>query len=251
MGGIVPVFDPTTGASGGPAPVAGGASLYNLGTVVDLTDGSWTLYDPLSAIQSVAFSGSKNTVTFNAVTGSNNRVWATNVATADAPRWYRALSIDGNAIDSDTLISMQVSGTWDYAVRDFRPQLVVGLCLDPTTTTRANILGQGFLANLNETGNPAFGSWANTAGTVTSTGLASISGQYLGQYGARRGGYGIATALDASDLWLNYIQRVFASTLTSTATVYEIVGLGTNSSSAILLNDQTAFILTTSMIKAK
>ena len=55
----------------------------------------------------------------------------------------------------------------------------------------------------------------------------------------------------SSDLWLNYIQRVFASTLTSTATVYEIVGLGTNSSSAILLNDQTAFILTTSMIKAK
>ena len=249
---IAKVFDPYTGAANGNLPPpSGGASLFDLGTVVDLTDGTWTLYDPLGAIQSVSFGGSKNTVTFNAVGGSNDHVWATNTFTADAPRWYRALEIDGNAMDSDTLVSMQVSGTWDYTVRDFRPQLIAGLCLNPTTTTRADILGQGFLSNLNETGNPAFGCWANTAGSVTGTGLASISGQYLAQYGARRGGYGICTALDASDLWLNYIQRVLALTLTSTATVYEIIGLGTNSASPILLNDQTAFTLTTSMIKAK
>ena len=38
-----------------------------MGSPIDLTDGSWTLYDPVSMIKSVAFAAGKTTVTFNAV----------------------------------------------------------------------------------------------------------------------------------------------------------------------------------------
>jgi hypothetical protein len=55
---VVPCFDPTTGASGGPSGGGGTPSLSDVAfTVVDLTDGSWTLFDPDNAVQSVAFAG--------------------------------------------------------------------------------------------------------------------------------------------------------------------------------------------------
>ena len=74
---IFPCFDPTTGASGG-ASGGGGGSLYDvsMGSAVNLTDGSWTLSDPDSLVDSVSFSGGFNTVTMNALAaGASHYRW--------------------------------------------------------------------------------------------------------------------------------------------------------------------------------
>ena len=73
--GIVNAFDPAGGANGGFVPGAGGAaSLTDIAfQTIDLTDGSWTLLDPDSLVDTVTFSGGFNTVTWNTLAaGSSN-----------------------------------------------------------------------------------------------------------------------------------------------------------------------------------
>ncbi len=61
---------------------------------IDLTDGTWTLEDPDGLVDTVAFSSGTNTVTFNAVAGSNNYNISSGT-TFRGPRWYKLLSISG------------------------------------------------------------------------------------------------------------------------------------------------------------
>ena len=86
---VTPCFDPATGASGG-APPAASASLYDLTlTEVNLADGSWTLEDPDSLVDTVTYSASGNLVTWNTLAaGSANYRWDSGT-TVRAPRWYK------------------------------------------------------------------------------------------------------------------------------------------------------------------
>ena len=95
---VAPAFNPTTGASGG-APPAASASLANLPlTVVDLTDGSWTLEDPDNLVASVTHAGGDNIVTWNALAaGSADYNWSGGT-NHRAPRWYKLLDIDGTQV---------------------------------------------------------------------------------------------------------------------------------------------------------
>lgn len=255
MAGIVPVFDPTTGASGGPAAGGGGGtSLLDLGSPVDLTDGSWTLYDPASMIKSSAFAGGKMTITFNAVSPSYGHVINTNNAVADFPRYYRAVSIDGTAMDTDSLLTQLVALTPDLAVRDFHSAFLIGLATGPAIdTVRATILGQGAYCDLGTSGNPSVGCWALTATTKTSTGITTRSANYTGLYGARKGGTQGLIALDASGLYLDDMSRVYTGTLAAAVPIYEIVSVaprdGSGAAGTITDGEQMAFTATSSIIR--
>jgi len=86
--GIVPVFDPDTGAPGGPA-TGGGVSLASLPwRTVDLTDGSWSLTDPDSLVKSNTYSGGFNNVVMNALAaGNTDYAWGSAPRSSAPRRW--------------------------------------------------------------------------------------------------------------------------------------------------------------------
>lgn len=147
-----PGYDFTAGGGGG------GLSLYDLTPeIIDLTDGSWTLEDPDSLVQGVSFSSGFNTVTWNALAvGSADYRWASGT-TVRAPRWYKTLQIDGNNITNGDYLITMVRTELDLTIRDFYQRVVCGTCLDPLSTDANVIDGMYGTANLNTTGNPAYG----------------------------------------------------------------------------------------------
>ena len=163
------VFDPYTGAAnGGIIPSGGKSSLYKpTFNEVDLTDGSWTLYDPDSLIQSVSFSSGYNTVTWNALAvASLNYNWSAG-GEHRAPRWYKDNSIDGNIVttmDYNVFTSvLQIDGTVD----DFNQAVLMGVCIDPTATSVFVVdVSGGYVTKL--TGNnPAWGTQQYTSSTTS------------------------------------------------------------------------------------
>jgi hypothetical protein len=256
MSGIVPVFDPTTGASGGPAAGGGGGtSLLDMGSPIDLTDGSWSLYDPVSMIKSTAFAGGKMTITFNAVAPSGGHVINTNNAVADFPRWYRAVEIDGTAMDTDSLLTQLVALTPDQTVREFNSAFLIGLATGPAIdTVRATILGQGAYCELGTgTINPSVGCWGLTSTTKTGTGNATVTGNYSALYGGRKGGPQGMMALDSGGLFLQAAARTYTGTLAAAATIYEIVAVAPRDASGgggtITDGEKMAFTATSSIIR--
>jgi len=166
---ITNVFDPYTGAANGgviPSP-GGGGTLYKPTLIeVNLTDGSWTLYDPDSLIQSVSFSGGYNTVTWNALAvASLNYNWAAG-GEHRAPRWYKDNSIDGNlvnTIDFNVFTSvLQV----DETVDDFNQAVLMGIAQDPAVTDLFYVdASGGYFTKL--TGNdPAWGTHQYASATT-------------------------------------------------------------------------------------
>ena len=137
---------------------SGGTSLYDLPmTEVDLTDGSWTLYDPDGLIDTVSFSNGYNTVTFFAGGNTSNQRW-TGTTTVTAPRWYKTLQIDGNTVtllDPSWFVCRMQN---DLTVDDFNQQNVFGTAADPTATN-TNTMGL------------AGGTWLRTTGGNTGYGV--------------------------------------------------------------------------------
>ena len=172
---------------------AGGTSLYDIApTLVDLTDGSWTLYDPDSLIKGVTHSGGYNTVTWNALgAGSNNYIWSSGV-TIRAPRWYKLLTIDGSQVTTDDLINAFFLGKTDTTVKDFNHQFVFGVCTDPTSVAASTIDASGGLVYQNTTGNPGGGIYTeNLRSAMDNASNDAIVGNVLrgGRYmGGRRPG---------------------------------------------------------------
>lgn len=163
---IAPAFNPETGASGGGSPAAS-ASLANLTpTAIDLTDESWTLYDPDSLVKSVAFTGGANLVTWNELdTGSADYNWSSGT-THRAPRWYRLLTISGVQVKSTHTLNMTTEIIGDVSVNDFAQQVVVGAAFDPSSTAHTTIDGSGGIYNKTTGGNPAYGTWQLNSATT-------------------------------------------------------------------------------------
>ena len=166
---IVPCFDYNTGASGGPIPCGGGGgtSLSGLTPVlVDLTDGSWTLYDPDSLVQSVAHSAGWNTVTWEAVTASADYNWSTASGSMRAPRWYKKLLLDTTqVISTDSLAfhsEMEASRT-DSSL----DKVILTVAEQPGSTDVALIRAVGGAANKVSSTQISGGAYAYSAETVT------------------------------------------------------------------------------------
>jgi hypothetical protein len=168
---IVPCFDPATGASGG-APPAASASLYDVPrTVVDLTDGTWTLYDPDSLIDTtygtngVTFSGGFNTIQWAGLAvGSLNYNWAASGAHR-APRWYKALEIDGNAVETGPMSVLHTVMEHDPAFTAFDQQIVMAAATDAASVAVSDVAGSGGYFHRAGAANPLYGVWTYTSQT--------------------------------------------------------------------------------------
>lgn len=233
---IFPCFDPTTGASGG-ASGGGGGSLYDvsMGSAVNLTDGSWTLYDPDNLVDSVSFSGGFNTVTMNALAvGASHYRWDNSATNNRAPRWHKEWFIDTTRITSDDLTTHTNIIEVDQTIKEFNWTLCAGVCVNPTTITRNQIDGMGAGSTLNPTeSNARYGHWRNTSMPVVFNANTRKVVQ-VGQYGARHMGTTCYMALDASNI---HLQRGFASGAEGIGTgnsLHLIVGLGTRTNTSTI-----------------
>ena len=161
---IVYPKSPTDMGGGGAAPAAG-ADLSALGFVaVDLTDSSWTLYDPDDLVDSVSHSSGVNTVTMNALgTGNLHYSWV-NATNMRAPRWYKELKIaDADGADTFTL---QVLMEYQAASSRFATQMVAGIAEDATGTVYNDIELLGAVVQSPKTGNQAGGAFGRQSGAI-------------------------------------------------------------------------------------
>lgn len=224
---IVPAFDPTTGASGGPASGgSSGVSFYDLSyETVDLTDGSWTLLDPDALVDTVSFSGGFNTIVWNALaTGSTDYIWSgTNNR---APRWYKLLTIDGSQVTSDDMLALGLLLEADDTFTDFNQRVVAGMAVDPTSTVSSTIKCVGSVFTRAGTGNQTYGAFtvnSQTTGSAATAakavGMVQVGGQYLGS--------SIYHVLDGSNVRVQSGSRNATSVVTTGTDVYLCVGVGT------------------------
>ena len=143
------------------------ASLADLTPVlVDLTDGSWTLYDPDSLVDTVAHSAGWNTITWEAVTASSNYNWSTASGSQRAPRFYKKLLLDTTQVTStDCLLfttEMEASRTDSSLTK-----VILTVAEQPGSTDVALIRAVGGAANKVSTTQISGGAYAYSAETVT------------------------------------------------------------------------------------
>jgi len=234
---IVPCFDPVTGASGGPAPTGGGASLFGVvPTVIDLTDGTWTLYDPDSLINTtygtngVTFSGGFNTVQWAGLgIGDRDYNWA---AGGDhrAPRWYKNFEIDGNAVETGAIQVYQSIIEADLTVSDFNEQVVCGVAVDAASTSLFTVDGSGGYFARVQAGNPEYGTWQYSAQT-SGVNSNSVKGYGAILRGALNIGSGVYIAVDAGgERTVSGSRNGGNTTAAASAPQHLMVGFGIRSS---------------------
>lgn len=210
---------------------------------IDLTDG-WTLEDPDNLIDTVAFSSGKNTITWNAASGSANLVM-TNGSTFRGPRWYKLLSISGQQATTATpLVFVTDIEPDNSSASDFGQKHYIGTSHNPTSTTTDTIKGVGAVWQINDNSTTIqMGAWTRTTTSLQSSALnqrqmmASLRGfESLGSpsfMNIRSNDVVAATNARASG------QNAIGG---SGANLYVIVALGTMSNSAsIAAGDQTIF----------
>lgn len=228
---ITPCFDPTTGASGGAAP-SGGGSLNDVPMTgpVDLTDGSWTLLDPDGLIDTVTFDGTHNVITWNALAaGSNDYVWDAGAAHR-APRWYKALEIDGVRMTSDDIFDALMLISNDDTVRELPNKVVAGPCVDPTSTVPNTIAGMGALASaLIASTVTDYGVWA-VSGSASTNFVGGIKGLVTSQYGGQHVGSGVFHILSSSNLRVQNGSRNGAVVIPGATDLFWMVGAGARGS---------------------
>ena len=226
------------------APAAGGAGLFNLAlTTIDLTDGSWTLYDPDSLIDTVTHAGGTNTITWNALAaGSADYNWSAGT-THRAPRWYKLLQIDGNQVTNLSTLVFTSRLEVDHTVDDFSQQIVIGPALDPTSTTATTIDGTGGKFDKNAGGTPAYGTWQVNSAT-TSGNNSNVYSVCTVLRSSNSLGAGAYVNVDSSNAAITSNSRFSNqnSAATGTVNVYVMVGVGPRlSTGTINAGDQQAF----------
>lgn len=165
---ISDVFDPYTGgAIGGGVPSGGGgASLYKAPyEVINLSDPSWTLFDPLNLVKSVTFDGTHNTITWNATVYRADLRWFIS-GTKNAPRWYKLQQVEGNQITSMDYQCFSSIIDLDLTVDDFNQAVGLTVTEGPTETNDSLIRVSGGYATKLVGGNPAWGTLQYTGVTT-------------------------------------------------------------------------------------
>jgi len=249
---IVRVFDPDGVPRGGWTPGGGGSSLYQLPLeVINLTDGSWTLYDPDNLVDTITFAGDWHTLTWNALpVGSGDYNWFSGT-TIRAPRWYKNLEISGTQVTSmDLLVStyqMELLPLLDPDVCPFRWLGVFGAALDAgSTDTGLMCATGGTMGRFSPTTAAIYG--------IFTRNTQSSNGPNTGAYGTCttvRGGDGLGGGefmiFDNTDANLQAAARsagVYTTGLPVPTDVQLVVGLGTGANTVtITAGDQTKFKL--------
>ena len=228
---IAPVFPgPSTGGDSG-------ASFYDATFTgpINLTDGTWTLNDPDSLIQSITYSAGVHTVTWNTLAaGSVNYRWDSG-STHRGPRWYKAAELEGTQLTSDDVVQSVFYAKTDNVNRgDFDSQMVHGICVDPTSTAEGTIAGMGLFSSAQSSGSNTFlGIWTVNGAASTST-SGSARCMTTNQYGGRHVGSGCFTILDASGFRTQNGSRNGNVVISSGANLHWIVGLGTRTNSTTI-----------------
>ena len=240
----------TTYASPGDATAASGSGGVSLGAVplvsVDLTDGSWTLEDPDSLVDSVSHSSGVNTIVWNALgAGSTNYQW-TSSTTCRAPRWYKLLTINGVQMTEASFLSLYFKLRLE-AVYDFSQEVVLGTCSFPTATSNStgtsDILGSGAVFQSTAGFSPSRlpGVWTLNSYNGVFSGTSDFV-HVAQQRGASAIGGGAGYIYNNPPAGLSAVSRnTNRNNLTGSNDLYWIVGAGTRGSQTIAAGDETQF----------
>jgi len=185
----------------------------------DLTDGSWTLLDSTSMIDTVTNTGTGNTITLNAVAVVNNQLQIPGDAGVSvAPRWYKPAFFDDGTpvLGTDAFVATisyvmkgSTAGNMRYANWGF------GVSADPTSTAVAtinhNIVGTGW--NFANTDADTFGSYFTGTGQGNAGPIVATDVHSLGALSMLGGGGSITiNSIDITDISQS---RAAAEALTS------------------------------------
>jgi len=189
----------TTGGGGG----GGGGSNYDATLInVDLTDGTWTLYDPGNLISSVSYASGRNVITVNALaSGSNAKYNWKNSGAKEAPRWYKSATIDGNNINREDL----VTGIYRLDFDDTRVMscdIIAGIAKIPTSEVTTGVGFGGAFGQISAQSFASYGLYTFSGATFLST-QGPVAGVCSYLHGAERIGGGAATLLAADGLSTN------------------------------------------------
>jgi hypothetical protein len=111
------------------------AGLYDVAPeVVDLTDGTWTLYDPDGLVQSISYdSGTgEHTVTMNELSAPTSDYNPCGGSGYRGPRWYKALEISGTAVNADDVITMIHTAEPTISTAGWNQRNIWGTTCNPT-----------------------------------------------------------------------------------------------------------------------
>jgi len=214
--------------------VGKGASLAGLAfEEVDLTDGSWTLYDPDSLVKSVAFASGYNTITWNELAvGSSKYNPGVRVGAHYWPRWYKALVIGSTAVVADDWLELVTLMQCDTSVNEFHQQVVAAAANNAATTDVDDMAGTGGVYAKLTSASCAYGTWMEDSPSYESTGTPAraLCVVNRGGRGVGSGAYGTMEA--TADRALGWNTRNADRTIIAAASdpVYLMVGAGTRGS---------------------
>lgn len=232
--------DATAGGGGG-----SGANLASLDlTYVDLTDGTWTLHQPVAGlVKSVTYNAStkRNTITMNAVSANAVYNWK-NSSAKSAPRWTRTAAIDGAALSrGDVFAGLYILDS-DDTVRDFKGDIILGIARDGTSDLVSNICMGGSILSLFSTSvpsNAAYGSYAYSAATSSGT-SGPDSGVIFYLHSGEKVGGGTAYPLAADGTANNVVTRSSNQNVsTGGSPLHQVLAVGTYSNSSAIGQDDT------------
>jgi len=178
------------------APSSGGSEYDKTLTIIDLTDGSWTLYDPDGLIDTtygtngVTFASDFNTIQFNNLAvGSSNYNWVGSVQRA--PRWYKTLTIDGNDVAGEDTLTGVFRIEDDDTVSDFNRRLICGWSEDPTAVAASGTIITAASYNRSEGSAPLHGIfwYQNDSSTQDANGAYVVANIMRKRYADLGGGY--------------------------------------------------------------
>ena len=141
---------------------------------VDLTDGTWTLFDPDNLVQSISFSNGFNTIVWNVCNPNSDSAvgreyhWGT-IYAKRAPRWHRSLTLNSTNITGEDYILFNTYMRNDESVNDFNQGVVVGCSAEPSGITAATLaLSGGYFTKLTN-GATAYGSFGKNGSSTSSS----------------------------------------------------------------------------------
>jgi len=237
---VVPCFDPTTGASGGPAG-GGGAAGLPAWRVVDVTDGSWTAADPggNGRVNTVGVASDITTVTWNGFTAvADDSVDGTNF---NGQRYSKALTYDDGSPVALTYAGFTLELWVDTpAVAGCaRTQLAVGVSSDPTATTNSIINFSGLYWSPDRTdGVPYIGQIRTNASPLTAFNLANQYGYGRSAFIGGSSGQSFAWAIKSDGTSTGYNNR---SMTAYTGTLYVQLSMGAPSTRVITAAQTNVF----------